>query len=63
MENTSNADQIQLLQALQRDLAVALADLKKIKAKLGIDQPVSPGPGGPSGPQPPINPPGGPLVQ
>lgn len=52
MENLTHADQIKLLQALQRDLTTALADLKKIKAKLGIDQPAPPPVPSPPGPGP-----------
>lgn len=66
MANTADNDQTQLLQALLRDLTTALADLKKIKDKLGIDQPlplpIPPSPGPPA-PQPPGHPPGGPHPQ
>ncbi len=46
MEDARNDEQIKMLQDLQRKLSAALDDLKKIKAKLGIDLPGGGGTGG-----------------
>ncbi|WP_158600335.1 hypothetical protein [Fibrisoma montanum] len=61
MENESNAEQIELLKALQRDLATALADLKMIKNHFGISA-VPPPPPGPSPLPPPGPSPGEPIM-